>query len=424
MKAIIISAKNSIRRPSLRRGSLLMPLLLACFGLAPMAQAVGPDTDGAIAGSNNGEGIGVLVNRITGIWNTGTGFEALNSLTSGNQNTATGLRALNSDINGGFNTATGVLSLFSNTSGFFNIATGAYSLANNTIGNYNTANGYGALYHNDTDGNTAVGFGALFKNTTGIGNVAVGDEALAVNNNPDNFGGSTAVGSIALTVNTSGYQNTAVGRRALEFSTTGINNTAVGWRAGDNVTTASGTVCIGVIAGANVDNTTYIRNVYETVQPVVGTDPDVVTVNSGGRLGRGNISSRRYKHDIKPMDKASEALLALKPVTFRYNKEYDATQTLAFGLIAEEVAEVYPDLVGRNREGQPESVRYEQINAMMLNEFLKEHQKVEELEATVVQQQKGMEVLAASLKEQAAQIQKVSARIEVNKPAPKTVSNK
>jgi uncharacterized coiled-coil protein SlyX len=130
------------------------------------------------------------------------------------------------------------------------------------------------------------------------------------------------------------------------------------------------------------------------------------------------------------MDKASEALFALKPVSFRYNKEYDATQTLAFGLIAEEVAKVYPDLVGRNAEGQPESVRYDQVNAMLLNEFLKEHRKVEaqeatiaELKSTVAQQQKGMEILTAQLKEQAAQIQKVSAQLETSKPAPKVVVN-
>src|SRR5882724_2699503 len=145
----------------------LIPLLLACFGLAPMAQAVGPDTDGTIPGSNNGEGIGVLISRTTGVWNTGTGFEALNHLTAGNQNTATGLRALNSDINGGFNTATGVYSLFTNTSGFFNSATGAYSLANNISGTSNTANGYAALYRNTASLNTATGFAALFQNSTG-----------------------------------------------------------------------------------------------------------------------------------------------------------------------------------------------------------------------------------------------------------------
>jgi uncharacterized coiled-coil protein SlyX len=148
------------------------------------------------------------------------------------------------------------------------------------------------------------------------------------------------------------------------------------------------------------------------------------------------------------MDNASEAILALKPVTFRYNKEYDATQTLAYGLIAEDVAQVYPDLVGRNREGQPESVRYEQINAMLLNEFLKEHRKVQEQKATltelkstvtkqesaIAQQRKGfeatirqlkkeMETVAARFKAQDAKIQEVSAQVELNRHAPRTVSN-
>jgi Chaperone of endosialidase len=167
-------------------------------------------------------------------------------------------------------------------------------------------------------------------------------------------------------------------------------------------------------------DTTRIRNVYTTVQPVVGINPDNVTVNSAGRLGQANVSSRRYKHDIKPMDKTSEALFKLKPVSFRYNKQYDATQTLAFGLIAEEVAEVYPDLVGRNPEGQPESVRYEQINAMLLNEFLKEHRKVENLETSVAQQHKDFEAAVAELK---GQIQKVSAQLELSKSAPQTVKN-
>jgi hypothetical protein len=157
---------------------------------------------------------------------------------------------------------------------------------------------------------------------------------------------------------TGGLNNTAIGASALLNNTTGFSNTALGREAGGGVSTADHVICIGT-AGANVNFGCFIGNIYSNVQPVVGTDPDYVTVNSVGRLGRGNISSRRYKHDITPMEKASEALYALKPVSFRYNKEYDATQTLAYGLIAEEVAEVYPDLVGRNPEGKPESVRYE-----------------------------------------------------------------
>ena len=177
----------------------------------------------------------------------------------------------------------------------------------------------------------------------------------------------------------------------------GSNNTALGFNAGSAVTTANNLICIGAF-GANVDNSCFIGNIYSNVQPIVGTDPDSVTVNSSGRLGRGNVSSRRYKHDIKSMDRASEALYALKPVSFRYNKEYDVTQTLAFGLIAEEVAEVYPDLVGRNPNGQPESVRYEQVNAMLLNEFLKEHATVQDLKKEIAALKAGLQELSDQLK--------------------------
>jgi hypothetical protein len=163
-----------------------------------------------------------------------------------------------------------------------------------------------------------------------------------------------------------------------------------------------------------MNNSCFIGQIYSNVQPIVGTDPDSVTISSAGRLGRGNVSSRRYKHDIKPMDTASEALYALKPVSFCYNKEYDATQTLAFGLIAEEVAEVYPDLVGRNPKGEPESVRYEQINAMLLNEFLKEHRKVEQLEKQVA-------ALTAGLQKVSAQL--ATGRIRDGGPAPQVVNN-
>jgi hypothetical protein len=189
----------------------------------------------------------------------------------------------------------------------------------------------------------------------------------------------------------------------------------LGFNAGTGVTTANNVICIGAFSGANVDDSCFINNIYSNVQPIVGTDPDSVTITSTGRLGRGNASSRRYKHDIKPMDKASEVLYTLKPVSFRYHKEYDVTQTVAFGLIAEEVAEVNPDLVGRNPEGQPESVRYEQINAMLLNEFLKEHGKVEKLEATVLAQQNQIKALTTGL-------QKVSAQLKMNS-APQMVEN-
>jgi uncharacterized coiled-coil protein SlyX len=459
MKTTFPSIRKS-RNPVI--GGFLLLLPLVCFGLAPMAQAVGPDTDGAIPGSNNGDGVGVLVSRTTGIWNTGTGFEALNHLTAGNQNTATGLRALFSDTNGGYNTATGVYSLFSNTSGFFNVGNGAYSLGNNTTGLHNTATGYAALYRNaDGTDNTAAGFAALYHNTTAAFNCAFGEFALFNNlkawtNNAfgvealyNNLTGETnnAFGTGALFANTEGESNNAFGHLALENNTTGVWNNAFGYQALDsNVSgtgntaigdsagldiTGDGNVCIGegVSGETGVSDSTYIRNVNTTAQPIVGGVDGVTVDLTTGKLGHG-VSSRRYKEQIKPMDKASELLFSLKPVTYRYKKEIDPKQTLDFGLIAEEVAKVSPDLAVRDEKGQVSNVRYNAISAMLLNEFLKEHQQVveqqatiAELKSTVAQQQKGMDVLTAQLKEQATQIQKVSAQIEMSRPVPKVVLN-
>ena len=230
------------------------------------------------------------------------------------------------------------------------------------------------------------------------------------------------MGFEALTSDTGGGANTAVGRGALDQNVSGNFNTAIGKDAG-GLATGSGNVYIGhLVAGvAGENNHTYIRNINNT--SVNGGGADIVTVDlTTGLLGHLS-SSRRYKEDIKPMNKSSEVVYQLKPVTYRYKKDIDRTQSPAFGLIAEEVAKVNPNLVARNSQGQPESVHYEMVNAMLLNEFLKEHKKVEELQATVAQQQKGMEVLTAQLKEQAAQIQKVSAQIEMSKPAPQVVVN-
>ena len=385
-------------------------IVLTCFAFMQQARATEPDT--ILPNGNTGEGSGVLVSLTSGVWNSGFGFQALNHDTAGKLNTATGLRALFSNTSGSNNTANGVYALHGNTTGWYNNAIGAYALANNIDGFNNTANGYAALYRNTGNANTATGFAALYSNING--------------------GLNTATGYGALHNNTTGSTNTANGRQALFDNTTGIRNTALGVNAGYNVT-GSGNVCIGadVLGVAGVDNTIWIGNIYTTVQPVVGTDPDSVTVSSAGRLGRGNVSSRRYKHDIKLMGKASEALFRLNPVSFRYKEKFDSTQTLAFGLIAEDVAEVYPDLVGRNPEGQPESIRYEQINAMLLNEFLKEHRKVEEqarkvqeqeattaqLKSAVAQQQKEIQALTASLKEQITQIRKMSAQLAVASPS-------
>ena len=442
MKTTFPSIRKS-RNPAI--GGFLLLLPLVCFGLAPMAKAAGPDTDGQILGSNNGEGIGVLVSRTTGIWNSGAGYQALNHLTAGNQNTATGLRALNNDTNGGYNTGTGVYSLFSNTSGFFNVATGAYSMGNNTIGLRNTAHGYAALYHNTTAAfncafgefalfnnlkawtNNAFGVEALYNNLTGETNNAFGTGALFANTEGES---NNAFGHLALESNTTGVWNNAFGFQALDSNVSGTGNTAIGDSAGLDIT-GDGNVCIGegVLGETGVNDSTYVRNVGATAQAPGGTVFNVTVDSSTGKLGF-DPSSRRYKDDIKAMDKASEALFALKPVTFRYKKQVDPKQRLDYGLIAEDVAKVNPDLAIRNAKGEIESVHYKAINAMMLNEFLKEHQKVveqqatiAELKSTVAQQQKGMDVLTAQLKEQATQIQKVSAQIEVSRPVPKVVLN-
>jgi Chaperone of endosialidase len=378
--------KNHLKRVMPSLSSVVF--VLVCFAIAPLVRAVVPPPDGGYPNFTTAEGQNALLSLTTGVANTAVGWYSLFSNTDGSFNTAVGAGTLlfnvgdQSSGDGTRNTAIGTAALLFNTTGFGNTATGSQALQNHTTGSGNTAHGDRALYNHITgEINTATGFSALISQTSGNG-------------------------------------NTAIGYRAGGNITTGEANTCLGADTCGNVTTASNVICIGAsVDGANASDRCFIGNIYENVQPIVGTNPDSVTITMSGRLGRGNVSSRRYKHDIQPMEKASEMLYALKPVSFRYNKEYDDTQTLAFGLIAEEVAEVYPDLVGRNEKGEPESVRYQQINAIMLNEFLKAHRKVQELEANAVRQQKQIETLTAGL-------QKVSAQLEASRPAPQTVLNK
>jgi len=183
------------------------------------------------------------------------------------------------------------------------------------------------------------------------------------------------------------------------------------------VTTANNVICIGSnnVSGANVSDTCFIGNIRGVTTQNANAIP--VLIDPAGQLGTMS-SSRRFKKEIKPMENASEAILGLKPVTFEYKS--DKTDTPQFGLIAEEVAEVNPDLVVRDEKGEIYSVRYDAVNAMLLNEFLKEHRKVQELtkdfQATVAQ-------LTARLDEQAAQIQRVSAQLEASKRATQVVLN-
>ena len=399
---------------------------ILCIGLLPTVQAVVPPPDGGYPGFTTAEGTKALQNLTSGVANTGVGWYSLFTDTSGSYNTAVGAGAL--DLNtGDNNTATGAAALLLNTAGHDNTANGVSALALNNTGSNNTAIGDNALFSN-TNGlnNTAVGFDALFNNTAGVANTpngSVGSNNTAVGFDAlfNNTAGvaNTAVGWNALFDNTTGNYNTAIGLLALSNSTSGVNNVALGFYAGNGVITASNVICIGTeVAGADVSNTAWIGDVYGVTTQNGTTAP--VVVSADGQLGT-VASSERFKKDIATMETASEVILSLRPVTFHYKT--DATGTPQFGLIAEEVAKVNPALVLPDKEGKPYTVRYEAVNAMLLNEFLKEHREVAELKSTVAEQRKGMEAMAAQLKEQASQIQKVSAQLNASKPAPQVAEN-
>jgi len=379
------------------RAFLLIPFVLGCFALPPHARAV--CQEGCLTNGNTVLGDDALLN------NTGT------------DNTAIGFQALLSNTTGSFNTAIGAFALQDNTTGTTNTAIGAFALQDNTTGIRNTAIG-SALTSNVTgDGNTAIGFGALASNTNGDFNTAIGVDALS--------------------------------------PTIGSGNIAIGWRAGTNHATGDHNIYIGSEGTASESNTIRIgRNPFNPsgattatfIQGISGaTVPTgvAVIVDTNGHLGT-TTSSARFKEAIKPMDKASEAILALKPVTFRFKKELDPDAIPQFGLVAEEVEKVNPDLVARDADGKAYTVRYEAVNTMLLNEFLKEHRKVEEQERKIESQQReaqkhGSQIakqdrkveelkatvaeLKSAFKAQAAQIQKVSDQLELSKPARRIVSD-
>jgi hypothetical protein len=300
---------------------------------------------------------------------------------------------------------------------------GEDAFLNNTFGLSNTAVGFQALLSNTSgNSNTAIGVEALRNNVWGKANTAVGYFALVSNHGSNN----TATGLSALLNNFTGTDNTAMGFAALLNNTRGHKNIAVGFQAGGNLTNGNYNIDIGNPGIAGESSTIRIgKTANQTATYVAGisgaTVPGGVTVviDADGHLGT-TTSSARYKEAIKPMDKASEAILALKPVTFRYKHELDPDGIPQFGLLAEQVEKVNPDLVARDEQGKPYTVRYDAVNAMLLNEFLKEHRKVEKLEAMVAQQHKDFETALADLK---GQIQKVSAQLELNKPAPQMALN-
>ena len=475
LKTGTLPVPDLISRSPLRRGFLLVPLTLTCFAFSPAARAVDPPPDGGYPNGNTAEGESALFSLTTGSGNTASGYQALFSNKGGDNNTANGAFALQINTIGNSNTATGEGTLFNNTTGNFNTATGVDALVSNGTGDNNTATGVGALRNNNASNNTASGTNALLSNTSGFNNAANGFNALSSNRIGT---GNTANGAFALRSNTTASNNTANGQAALANNTIGGSNTADGFGALRSNTTGSSNIALGNLAGAslttgsnNIDignrgvagdtsririgtNGTHTSTFIAGIRgaPVASGVP--VVVSSNGQLGT-VTSSERFKQNIKPMEKASEAIMALKPVTFRYKGEFDPERIPQFGLIAEQVEKVNPDLVVRDDDGKVMTVRYEAVNAMLLNEFLKEHKKVEEqdrevqeqkamiaqinatvakedatisqLKSTIAQQQKDFQSAAAYQQEQiealTAGLQSVSARLELNKPAPQMVAD-
>ena len=381
---------------------IIFGAILSALAFLPEAQAVSPAPDGCYSN-----------------FTTAEGCNALNALTTGTGNTGVGSYSLFLNTTGNFNTGVGTVALLINNADN-NTAVGTRALLLNTSGSENTSVGANALLHNDNGSdNNAFRSSALFGNVEGAFNNAHGRNALVANTASEN----NAFGDLAMENNTTGASNTAIGDDALRNNVDGSGNVAVGDEAGTGLDpSVNNCIAIGAPGAghfATFDNTCFIGSIFDQPVSDVGTQ-EAVFVDQFNVIGI-SASSRRFKHDIQPMDKASEAILALKPVTFKYNA--DKNGRTQYGLVAEDVAQVNPDLVVQHKDGEISTVRYEQVNAMLLNEFLKEHKKVQSLETTVALQAKGMEVLTAQLKEQAAQIQKVSAQIELSKRAPQTVLN-
>ena len=388
MKPKTVRTKNPISTWCLLR--MLLPLLLVWFGF-PSVRAVTPPPDGGYGTRNTAEGTDSLFSLTTGAWNSAFGFRALYRNATAVRNTALGYQALY-NTNGPYN-----------VSGLDNVAVGANALFNNTVGN----------------SNIAIGSYALFENTTGSNNIAIGTRALR----GFNGSGNTVVGDSFA----SGSDFASIGRPAvtdcrLGLLSDGIHYASIYAETDVEVGEYLPSTCPNTpdlttqTVHINAKDAVYVMAVYGN--PIAGSP---VTIDSNNQLGVAP-SSKRFKTDIRPMDEASEAVLALRPVTFRYKEGIDPDRMAQFGLVAEEVEKVDSDLVSRDAKGKPYSVRYDAVNAMLLNEFIKEHRKVEELEANAAEQQKQIKALAGIVKQQASLLEKVSSQLEASKVTPKIVA--
>ena len=377
--------------------AILISLGLSCVALSPQAKA--DCQQGCLTQAN-----------------TVLGEDALFSVTGGNSDTAVGSWALYSNTEGSENTAIGTYAMYWNTTGLHNTAIGYDALVQNTTGDVNVAVGDSALESNTTgNGNTAVGDFVLALNTTGGSNVAIGDGALS-GNTIGNY--NTASGENALAYNKGGNNNTAAGYQALFNNTSGSFNIAIGNGAGGNLTTGINNIDIGNDGVAGESKTIRIgskptqKNTYIAgISGVTVAGGINVVVDTSGHLGT-VTSSGRYKKNIQPMKDASDKILSLHPVTFEYNDELDPQGVPQFGLVAEDVAKVDPALVARDDEGKPYTVRYEAVNAMLLNEFLKEHKKVEEQAKTAHEQASRIETQAKEISDLKSALKDVTARLD------------
>lgn len=420
---LALGADSAQAQSNTRYGASALPANNGSYNSAFGWATLYKNTTGAY---NTAAGGGALYSNTSGAWNTATGVWSLFYNTTGTNNTATGYAALQSNTTGGSNTATGYAALYWNSSGFGNTATGYEALNKNTTGGSNTATGYRALYLNTTGSsnvaigsyamgggsntgnvNTATGDFSLYSNTVGTKNVASGYCAMYANTSGE---ANAALGYLALRFNQTGIQNTAVGAYALNYNVSGSYNIGVGWSAGYN-TNGSDNIVIGHIGVPNENATIHIgtqgRQTAAYMAGIHGATAASgvgVFVNNQGKLGT-LTSSRKFKTDIADMDKASDAIHSLRPVTFRYKPEYDSVGVPQFGLIAEEVAEVNPDLVARDEKGDIYTVRYEAVNAMLLNEFLKQDKHLQSQIGTTEEQERKLAAQEKTIAKQQALIE-------------------